>query len=140
MAIDNIDKLIEHTDHPVIERYLIAFVGYPDDLESASRDDILRQTLTLDIDLNIRLHRMGVEFFDEAGELLPTPDNWKAQELLGFESTYPCVTLEQIIADIDAFHENPTDWPFHTEPCVHCGITRSIHPDHYCKACHDRNW
>ena len=51
MTIDNIDRLIEHTDHPVIERYLIAFVGYPDDLESASRDDILHKTLTLDIDL-----------------------------------------------------------------------------------------
>ena len=57
---------------------------------------------------------MSTEFFDEEGELIATPDDWKAQELLGFESTYPCATLEQIIADIDAFHENPSDWPFHT--------------------------
>ena len=129
MAIDKIDRLIEHTDHPVIERYLIAFVGYPDDLESASRDDILRQTLTLDIDLNIRLRRMSTEFFDEEGELIATPDDWKAQELLGFESTYPCATLEQIIADIDAFHENPSDWPFHTLPCVWCGSYAVDAPD-----------
>ena len=107
MAIDNIDRLIEHTDHPVIERYLIAFVGYPDDLESASRDDILHKTLTLDIDLNIRLRRMSTEFFDEEGELIATPDDWKAQELLGFESTYPCVTLDQIIADIDDYERTP---------------------------------
>ena len=140
MAIENIDRLIEHTDHPVIERYLIAFVGYPDDLESASRDDILHKTLKLDIDLNIRLRRMSTEFFDEEGELIATPDDWKAQELLGFESTYHCVTLDQIIADIDAYHENPSDWPFHTLPCVHCGGVRPMHPDHYCKPCHDRNW
>ena len=107
MTIDNIDRLIEHTDHPVIERYLIAFVGYPDDLESASRDDILHKTLKLDIDLNIRLRRMSTEFFDEEGELIATPDDWKAQELLGFESTYPCVTLEQIIADIDDYERTP---------------------------------
>ena len=140
MAIDNIDRLIEHTDHPVIERYLIAFVGYPGDLESATRDDILHQTLKLDINLNIRLHRMSTEFFDEDGDLIPTPDDWKAQQLLCFESTYLRVTLDQIIADIDAFHENPSDWPFHTELCIWCGITRSMHPVHYCKKCHDRNW
>ena len=143
MAIDNIDRLIEHTDHPVIERYLIAFVGYPDDLESASRDDILHQTLTLDIDLNIRLHRMSTEFFDEEGDLIPTPDDWKAQELLGFESTYPCVTLEQIIADIDDYERTPNKqlWPWFTDLCVWCGCSRSMHHAAlYCKGCHDRNW
>ena len=78
MAIENIDRLIEHTDHAVIERYLIAFVGYPGDLKSATRDDILRQTLKLDINLNIRLHRISTEFFDEDGDLIPTPDDWKS--------------------------------------------------------------
>ncbi len=55
-------RLLDHTDHPVIERYLIAFVAYPGNLETATRDDILQATMTLDIDLNIRLHRLGVEF------------------------------------------------------------------------------
>ena len=58
MTIHNIDKLLNNTDHPVVERYLIAFVGYPRDIESATRDELLKATLTLDIDLNIRLHRI----------------------------------------------------------------------------------
>ena len=146
MTIDNIDRLIEHTDHPVIERYLIAFVGYPDDLESASRDDILHKTLTLDIDLNIRLRRISTEFFDEEGDLIPTPDDWKAQELLGFESTYPCVTLEQIIADIDDLRTHPKSehlWPwFHTLPLRLVWLFPINAPRRslYCKGCHDRNW
>ena len=138
MAIDNIDKLINNTDHPVVERYLIAFVAYPRDIESATRDELLTATLTLDIDLNIRLHRLGVEFFDEEGELLPTPDDWKAQELLGFESTYGAVTLEQIIADIDAHDEDPSEWPVTSEPCLYCGKPRTLHPYFYCYSC--RQW
>ena len=109
MPIENIAKLLTNTDHPVVERYLIAFVGYPRDIESATRDELLKATLQLDIDLNIRLHRLGVEFFDENGDLIPTPDDWKAQELLGFESTYGAVTLDQIIDDIDAYNENPSE-------------------------------
>ena len=147
MAIDNIDRLIEHTDHPVIERYLIAFVGYPDDLESASRDDILHKTLTLDIDLNIRLRRMSTEFFDEEGELIATPDDWKAQELLGFESTYPCVTLDQIIADIDDFRTHPkSERPMalvpHAASAFRVESSRSMHHAvHFtARSCHDRNW
>ena len=108
---DPIQVLLDHTDHPVVERYLIAFIGYTGDLESASREDILRGTLTLDIDLNIRLRRIDTEFFDDDGELIPTPDDWVAQELLGFESTYPVVTLQQILADIEAYTDNPADWP-----------------------------
>ena len=138
MAIDNIDKLLNNTDHPVVERYLIAFVGYPRDIESATRDELLKATLTLDIDLNIRLHRLGVEFFDEEGELLPTPDDWKAQELLGFESTYQAVTLQQIIADIDAYNEDPSEWPITSEPCLYCGSPRTMHPYFYCYSC--RQW
>jgi len=111
MKPDLIKTLLDDSDHPVAERYLIACVGYPAALETASREDILRQTLALDIDLNIRWHRVELEFFDDEGELIPAPDDWKAQELLGFESTYPCVTLEQIVADIKAYNANPADWP-----------------------------
>ena len=138
MAIDNIDKLLNNTDHPVVERYLIAFIGYPDDIESATRDTLLKATLTLDIDLNIRLHRLGVEFFDDEGELIPTPDDWKAQELLGFESTYQAVTLKQIIADIDAYNKNPSEWPTTSAPCLYCGLPLTTHPYLYCYSC--RQW
>ena len=120
MPIDAIDKLLDHTIHPVVERYLVAFHNYEGELDKANRDDILRQTMTLDIDLNIRLIDISTEFFDENGDLIPTPDDWVAQELLGFESTYRTVTLDQIIADIAAYNENPADWPEFTEEKESC--------------------
>ena len=144
MATDNITKLLDNSDHAVVERYLIAFVGYPGNLESATRDDILHETLPLDIDLNIRLHENGVAFFNRDGDAIPTPSNWKAQQLLGFESRSRYVTLQQIVDDIedyDPLGQKNGNWPWFTDLCVWCGCSRSMrHSELYCKACHDRGW
>ncbi|MCY3864243.1 MAG: hypothetical protein OXG68_02280 [Chloroflexi bacterium] len=106
-----LNKVIDHSEHPVIERYLVGFHGYDGDLDGASRRDILEPTLSLDIDACIKYINISTEHFDEDGELIPTPDDWKAQLLIGFESTYRSVTLSTIAADIDAYNANPADWP-----------------------------
>ena len=106
-----LNKVIDHSEHPVIERYLVAFHGYEGDLDGATRRDILEPTLSLDIDACINYIDISTEHFDDEGELIPTPDNWKTQLLIGFESTYHSVTLPTIAADIDAYNADPTDWP-----------------------------
>ncbi len=116
-----IHRLLDHSDHLVVETYLMAFVGYPGSVESATRDDILHSTLHYDVELSLRLHSLGVEFFDADGELIDTPDNWKAQELLGFESTYRAVSLQGILADIEQYERTPALWPWYGKRCDYCG-------------------
>ena len=136
---DHIDHLLDNTDHPVVERYLIAFIGYPENIELATRDDILFQTLGLDIDFNIRLHEIGIEFFDENGDLVALPENWKAQHVLGFESTYNCVRLPIINADIQQYANTPELWPWYTKRCQYCDdpMPMSVDPmlDDECVSC-----
>ena len=108
---DQIDRLLQHNDHPVIERYLVAVHGYDGDLDTATRQQLLEPTLSLDIDLNIRLIDISTEWEDENGDIGPKPDTWKAELLLGFESTYRSLSLTTILADVDAYHKDPADWP-----------------------------
>ena len=114
--LEALHKVIEHSDHPVIERYLVAFHGYDGDLDGATRRDILEPTLSLDIDACIKYIDIATEHFNDEGELIPAPDDWKAQLLIGFESTYRSVTLPAIAADIDAYNDNPADWPRFEDP------------------------
>ena len=114
--LEALNKVIDHSDHPVIERYLVAFHGYEGDLDGTTRRDILEPTLALDIDACIKGIDISTEHLDDDGELIPTPDNWKADLLIGFESTYQSVSLPTIAADIDAYNANPADWPSFEDP------------------------
>ena len=49
---DQIERLLEHNDNPVIERYQVAVHGCGGDLDTDSRQLLLESTRSLDIDLN----------------------------------------------------------------------------------------
>ena len=139
MISNQIHDLLHYSDHPVVERYLMGFVGYPGNLESATRDDLLQSTMTQNIHSNIRLYQLGVVFFDREGQQIETPDTWKAQELLGFESTYRATTLTQILQDIRIHDANPTDWPESTIRCTDCRHA-GIKASGICRQCLAPNW
>ena len=110
-ALEALNLVVANSWHPVVQRYLVAFLNWTDELDGTTRDQLLGPTLQLDIDTCIRWHRVSIEHFDEQGDLTEEAEDWIARELIGFESTYRGVSLTEIAADILVYNEDPTDWP-----------------------------
>lgn len=102
------EYILAHQHHPVIETYLAAFYNF----ETYTMKD--RRTL-LDsienaegtVEQTMQYLRMNTEHEDEEGNIIPTPDYWKAELVIEFADH---ALLYEIVRDIEEYKHNPTSW------------------------------